>query len=138
MPAGGAPETTPGALHLEELHLQITDWFAETARELPWREPDCSAWGVLVSEVMLQQTPVVRVLPVWREWLERWPTPAGLAGEPAGEAVRSWGRLGYPRRALRLHAAAAAIVRDHGGKVPGTFPELLALPGVGSYTAAAV
>ncbi|WP_414004314.1 A/G-specific adenine glycosylase [Pseudarthrobacter sp. IC2-21] len=87
---------------------------------------------------MLQQTPVVRVLPVWQEWLERWPTPAGLAGEPAGEAVRSWGRLGYPRRALRLHAAAAAIVRDHGGTVPGTFAELLALPGVGSYTAAAV
>jgi A/G-specific adenine glycosylase len=87
---------------------------------------------------MLQQTPVVRVLPVWREWLERWPHPAVLAGEPAGEAVRAWGRLGYPRRALRLHAAAGAIVRDHGGKVPGTYAELLALPGVGSYTAAAV
>lgn len=87
---------------------------------------------------MLQQTPVVRVLPVWREWIERWPTPAGLAGEPAGEAVRSWGRLGYPRRALRLHAAAAAIVSDHGGKVPGNYTDLLALPGVGSYTAAAV
>ncbi|MDR6414513.1 A/G-specific adenine glycosylase [Pseudarthrobacter sulfonivorans] len=128
----------PGAGHLTGLHRRITGWFAETARELPWREPDCSPWGVLVSEVMLQQTPVVRVLPVWREWLERWPTPAGLADEPAGEAVRSWGRLGYPRRALRLHAAAAAIVRDHGGKVPGTYPELLALPGVGSYTAAAV
>ena len=142
MPAGGVPQATPpagfSALQLEELHGRITGWFAEAARELPWREPDCTAWGVLVSEVMLQQTPVVRVLPVWQEWLERWPTPAGLAGEPAGEAVRSWGRLGYPRRALRLHAAAAAIVRDHGGKVPGTFPELLALPGVGSYTAAAV
>lgn len=143
MPAASAPQSLPGqanltALQLEELHSRITGWFAESARELPWREPDCSAWGVLVSEVMLQQTPVVRVLPVWREWLERWPTPAGLAEEPAGEAVRSWGRLGYPRRALRLHAAAAAIVRDHGGTVPSTFPELLALPGVGSYTAAAV
>ncbi|WP_370590758.1 A/G-specific adenine glycosylase [Pseudarthrobacter sp. BIM B-2242] len=93
---------------------------------------------MLVSEVMLQQTPVVRVLPVWSEWLERWPTPAELAGEPAGEAVRAWGRLGYPRRALRLHAAATAIVRDHGGEVPGAYAELLALPGVGSYTAAAV
>jgi A/G-specific adenine glycosylase len=142
-PAASAPETSPGqarlaAPDLERLHQRITGWFAETARDLPWRESDCSAWGVLVSEVMLQQTPVVRVLPVWREWLERWPTPAGLAGEPAGEAVRSWGRLGYPRRALRLHAAAGAIVRDHHGKVPGTFAELLALPGVGSYTAAAV
>nr|WP_324778442.1 A/G-specific adenine glycosylase [Arthrobacter sp. PGP41] len=87
---------------------------------------------------MLQQTPVVRVLPVWQEWLGRWPTPAGLAGEPAGEAVRSWGRLGYPRRALRLHAAATAITQDHNGKVPDTYTDLLALPGVGSYTAAAV
>ncbi|XAS67639.1 A/G-specific adenine glycosylase [Micrococcaceae bacterium Sec5.7] len=93
---------------------------------------------MLVSEVMLQQTPVVRVLPVWEEWLRRWPTPADLAGEPAGEAVRAWGRLGYPRRALRLHAAAVAIERNHGGTVPGTYAELLELPGVGSYTAAAV
>ncbi|HET8878266.1 MAG TPA: A/G-specific adenine glycosylase [Arthrobacter sp.] len=93
---------------------------------------------MLVSEIMLQQTPVVRVLPVWEEWLRRWPSPADLAREPAGEAVRWWGRLGYPRRALRLHAAAAATVRDHGGEVPGTYPELLELPGVGTYTAAAV
>ncbi|MCU1433631.1 MAG: Fe-S cluster assembly protein HesB [Pseudarthrobacter sp.] len=127
-----------GTSHLTGLHHRITGWFAETARELPWREPDCSPWGILVSEVMLQQTPVVRVLPVWREWLERWPTPAEIAVEPAGEAVRAWGRLGYPRRALRLHAAATAIVRDHGGEVPGTHAQLLALPGVGSYTAAAV
>lgn len=140
MPAGGAhvTGTVPTAGRLTALHHGITGWFAETARDLPWREQHCSPWGVLVSEIMLQQTPVVRVLPVWREWLERWPTPAGLADEPAGEAVWSWGRLGYPRRALRLHAAAAAIVQEHGGKVPGTYTELLALPGVGSYTAAAV
>lgn len=93
---------------------------------------------MLVSEIMLQQTPVVRVLPVWQEWLKRWPTPGSLAAEPAGEAVRHWGRLGYPRRALRLHAAAGAIVGDHGGQVPDTYAELLDLPGVGSYTAAAV
>ncbi|MFE8885757.1 A/G-specific adenine glycosylase [Pseudarthrobacter enclensis] len=123
---------------MDDLHRRITGWFAETARDLPWRDPDCSAWGVLVSEIMLQQTPVVRVLPVWEQWLERWPAPADLATEPAGEAVRSWGRLGYPRRALRLHAAATAIVQDHGGRVPDTYTELLALPGVGSYTAAAV
>lgn len=123
---------------MEYLHRRITGWFAETARDLPWRDPDCGAWGVLVSEIMLQQTPVVRVLPVWEEWLERWPTPAGLAAEPAGEAVRNWGRLGYPRRALRLHAAATAIVVNHNGRVPDTYTELLALPGVGSYTAAAV
>lgn len=144
MPADCAPVTAPFGTddlrpdQLAALHRRITGWFAETARDLPWRERHCSPWGVLVSEIMLQQTPVVRVLPVWREWLERWPTPAALAGEPAGEAVRSWGRLGYPRRALRLHAAAAAIVSDHGGRVPGNYTELLALPGVGGYTAAAV
>ncbi|WP_373460246.1 A/G-specific adenine glycosylase [Arthrobacter globiformis] len=93
---------------------------------------------MLVSEIMLQQTPVVRVLPVWEEWLRRWPEPAALAREPAGEAVRAWGRLGYPRRALRLHGAAVAIERDHGGTVPSDYAELLSLPGVGSYTAAAV
>ena len=123
---------------LAELHAALAAWFDEAARDLPWRAADRSAWGVLVSEIMLQQTPVVRVLPVWEEWLRRWPAPADLAREPAGEAVRSWGRLGYPRRALRLHAAAVAIVHHHGGQVPGSYPELLELPGVGSYTAAAV
>ena len=121
-----------------QLHTRITSWFARNARPLPWREPDCSPWGVLVSEVMLQQTPVVRVLPVWQEWMQRWPEPASLAAEPSGEAVRAWGRLGYPRRALRLHAAATAIVTGHGGEVPGTHAALLTLPGVGDYTAAAV
>jgi A/G-specific adenine glycosylase len=116
----------------------LADWFSAEARDLPWRSPECSPWGVLVSEIMLQQTPVVRVLPVWEEWLRRWPEPADLAREPAGEAVRSWGRLGYPRRALRLHAAAVAIGQDHGGQVPADYVKLLDLPGVGSYTAAAV
>jgi A/G-specific adenine glycosylase len=93
---------------------------------------------VLVSEVMLQQTPVARVLPVWEQWLERWPMPAALAGEAAGEAVRLWGRLGYPRRALRLHAAAVAITERHDGVVPADLVELRALPGIGDYTAAAI
>lgn len=124
--------------HLKQLHEALDQWFAMNARELPWREPDCGPWGILVSEVMLQQTPVVRVLPVWLDWMERWPSPADLANEPSGEAVRHWGRLGYPRRALRLHAAAVAIRDRHGGKVPDNYPELLELPGVGNYTAAAV
>ncbi|RNL63615.1 A/G-specific adenine glycosylase [Arthrobacter oryzae] len=123
---------------LPALHSALAGWFASTARPLPWRAADRTPWGVLVSEVMLQQTPVVRVLPVWQEWLERWPGPSDLAREPAGEAVRAWGRLGYPRRALRLHAAAVAIRDNHGGQVPGDYAALLALPGVGSYTAAAV
>ncbi|WP_369047499.1 A/G-specific adenine glycosylase [Sinomonas sp. P10A9] len=123
---------------LGRLHATLVDWFAREARDLPWRAAGRTPWGVLVSEVMLQQTPVARVLPVWREWMERWPHPADLAAEPAGEAVRAWGRLGYPRRALRLHAAATVITSEHGGELPDTEEGLLALPGVGSYTAAAV
>lgn len=120
------------------LRAEVITWFRENGRKLPWREPTCTPWGVLVSEVMLQQTPVVRVQPVWEAWMRRWPTPGDLAAEPAGEAVRAWERLGYPRRALRLHACAQAIEVEHGGKVPADLEELLALPGVGEYTAAAV
>lgn len=116
----------------------ILRWYEENARALPWRRPDASPWEVLVSEIMLQQTPVARVLPAWEEWLRRWPTPAALAAEEPGEAVRQWGRLGYPRRALRLHASAQAMVEHHGGEVPASYDELRALPGVGAYTAAAV
>jgi len=119
------------------VHKAVLQWFQANARDLPWRG-DCSPWGILVSEIMLQQTPVVRVQPVWEEWLRRWPTPAALAAEPAGEVVRAWGRLGYPRRALRLHAAAGVMVEKHDGAVPDTFDALLALPGIGTYTAAAV
>ncbi|MBX6356571.1 MAG: A/G-specific adenine glycosylase [Micromonosporaceae bacterium] len=113
-------------------------WYDRNARDLPWREPGVGAWPVLVSEVMLQQTPVARVLPAWREWLARWPTPAALAAEPPGEAIRMWGRLGYPRRALRLHECARVLVDRHGGEVPANIDDLLALPGIGAYTARAV
>jgi len=116
----------------------ILRWYDEFARDLPWRRPDATPWSVLVSEFMLQQTPVARVLPVHEAWLARWPTPAALAAEASGEAVRAWGRLGYPRRALRLHAAAVAITERHQGRVPHSYDDLLALPGVGDYTAAAV
>jgi A/G-specific adenine glycosylase len=119
--------------------IELTvDWYAGHRRDLPWRRPAAGAWGVLVSEFMLQQTPVNRVLPMYEAWLERWPKPGDLAAEPSGEAVRAWGRLGYPRRALRLHAAATAITERHGGVVPADYTELRALPGVGDYTAAAV
>ena len=116
----------------------VSSWFLEHGRDLPWRRPGFTAWGTLVSEVMLQQTPVVRVVPRLEQWLERWPTPSALAASPASEAVRAWDRLGYPRRALALHAAAVVITERHGGIVPETVPELLALPGVGDYTARAV
>ena len=120
------------------LHEPILRWYDDHARELPWRSPSADPWSVMVSEFMLQQTPVARVLPVHEQWLERWPTPAALAAERPGEAVRAWGRLGYPRRALRLHAAATAIVQRHDGEVPDSYPDLIALPGVGDYTAAAI
>ena len=138
------PEAADPANHLPQgikpnlLHERINGWFMQNARDLPWRRDDCSPWGVMVSEFMLQQTPVKRVLPVWEEWMRRWPTPADLAAEPASEAVRAWGRLGYPRRAQRLHGAAVAIVERHDGKVPADHDALLDLPGVGSYTAAAI
>lgn len=132
LPGSAAPTVPPHVLH-----HRITAWFRQEARDLPWRG-QCSAWGILVSEIMLQQTPVVRVQPVWEQWLERWPTPADFADAAPADVLRAWGKLGYPRRALRLHAAAAQIVRQYAGVVPTTYAELLELPGVGSYTAAAV
>lgn len=116
----------------------IVDWYAGAARDLPWRAPGTDAWAVLVSEVMLQQTPVARVEPVWREWLARWPRPAALAAASPAEVIRAWGKLGYPRRALRLREAAAAISERHGGVVPDDVVALEALPGIGTYTARAV
>ena len=117
---------------------ELSTWYAAAQRDLPWRRAGTSAWAVLVSEVMLQQTPVARVIPAYDAWVERWPTPAALAADAPGEAVRMWGRLGYPRRALRLHAAAVMVVAEHDGELPRTVAQLLTLPGVGAYTARAV
>ncbi|WP_225848136.1 A/G-specific adenine glycosylase [Streptomyces sp. HPF1205] len=138
VPAAPVAPVAATAAAAAELHDLVIDWFGANARDLPWRRPDAGPWSVMVSEFMLQQTPVSRVLPVHAQWLERWPRPADLAVESPGEAVRAWGRLGYPRRALRLHAAATAIAQRHGGEVPREHADLLALPGVGEYTAAAV
>jgi len=132
------PEVKNGRMTDSRLLAPVLTWYAANRRELPWRSPDASAWSVLVSEVMLQQTPVARVLPVFAAWLGRWPRPADLAADSPAEAIRLWGALGYPRRALRLHAAADLIVRRHDGLVPADPEALLELPGVGAYTAAAV
>jgi len=128
----------PGRPADADLVEPLLAWYAAHARVLPWREPGVGAWPVLVSEIMLQQTPVRRVRPAWTAWQERWPTPAALAADSPGEAVRMWGKLGYPRRALRLHACAAEIVARFDGEVPTDVDQLLSLPGIGAYTARAV
>lgn len=123
---------------MPDLAKPLIEWYSANARDLPWRRPGFGAWGVLVSEFMLQQTPVNRVVPHLEAWLERWPTPDALAAEAPAEAVRQWANLGYPRRALWLHRAAVEISRQHGGVVPSDVDTLLALSGVGDYTARAV
>lgn len=116
----------------------LRDWYRKTARDLPWRRPNVSGWQILMSEVMLQQTPVARVAPIWLDWVGRWPMPSAMAAEKPAEVLRAWGKLGYPRRALRLHECAGLLARDHGDRVPADVDTLLTLPGVGAYTARAV
>jgi A/G-specific adenine glycosylase len=128
------PEDTVSTLSATEL----LDWYHREQRDLPWRRPGVSAWQILVSEFMLQQTPVARVDPIWRDWIARWPTPSATSAASAADVLRAWGKLGYPRRAKRLHECAAAIAGDHGDEVPDDVETLLTLPGIGAYTARAV
>ena len=121
---------------MNPLEKPIVHWFKKNQRDLPWRTT--SPWGVTVSEFMLQQTPVNRVLPVWVEWSNRWPTPADLAKATPAQVITAWGRLGYPRRALRLHTAAQIIAEDFNNEVPADELTLQLLPGIGQYTAAAI
>lgn len=114
----------------------MIDWFAAAARDLPWRQTD--PWGVMVSEFMLQQTPVTRVLPAWQTWMHLWPSPADLAQATPADAIRMWANLGYPRRAIRLHATAVVLAEQHNNQVPHIYEQLIALPGVGDYTANAI
>ena len=117
---------------------QLLDWYRREQRDLAWRRPDVSPWQILVSEFMLQQTPVARVEPIWLAWIERWPTPSATAAASAADVLRAWGKLGYPRRAKRLHECATAIATDHDDVVPSDVETLLTLPGIGAYTARAV
>ena len=124
--------------HAQAISHTLMAWFDDNARDLPWREVDRDPWGVLVSEVMLQQTPVSRVEPIWREWMQLWPTPAAMAAASPADVLTKWDRLGYPRRALWLRECATVITNEHAGAVPSTYNELIALPGIGDYTASAV
>ncbi|MFC7451399.1 A/G-specific adenine glycosylase [Rhodococcus daqingensis] len=113
-------------------------WYERQARDLPWRRDGVTAWQILMSEIMLQQTPVVRVAPIWEQWVDRWPVPSLMAASSQGEVLRAWGKLGYPRRALRLHECARVLAAEHGDAVPADVDVLLGLPGIGAYTARAV
>lgn len=116
----------------------LLDWYDREQRDLPWRRPGVTAWQILVSEFMLQQTPVARVEPIWLDWVARWPTPSATAAAGAADVLRAWGKLGYPRRAKRLHECAVVIASEHGDVVPADVDVLLSLPGIGAYTARAV
>ena len=116
---------------------QLLAWYDVHKRELPWR--DCGdPYKIWVSEVMSQQTQMSRVVPYWNDWMERWPDAAALAGAAKSDVITAWGRLGYPRRALRLQECARVVASDYGNELPQTYDELLALPGIGDYTASAV
>src|SRR5687767_8444578 len=122
---------------VEALRDSLWAWAACARRDLPWRRTR-DPWAVLVSELMLQQTQVARVVPKWTAFLDRFPTPAVCAAARAGEVIELWAGLGYNQRALRLHAAASAIVERHGGELPDDLVALMNLPGIGPYTARAV
>ena len=117
---------------------ELLTWYATAQRDLPWRRPGVSAWQILVSEFMLQQTPVARVEPIWLDWVARWPTPSATAAASAGDVLRAWGKLGYPRRAKRLHECATTIATEYGDVVPDDVETLLSLPGIGTYTSRAI
>ena len=116
----------------------MRSWYADRAETYPWRRPSPEPYEVLVSEVMLQQTQAARVAPAYVEFVLGFPTVAALAAASKADVVRAWGRLGYPRRAVALHAAARTVMREHDGRIPSDVETLLTLPGVGPYTASAV
>ena len=117
---------------------ELLGWYEREQRDLPWRRPGVTPWQVLVSEFMLQQTPVARVEPIWLAWVARWPTPSATAAASPADVLRAWGKLGYPRRAKRLHECAVVIASEHGDVVPSDVETLLSLPGIGAYTARAI
>lgn len=127
----------PFGVELDAARDELLGWIVPRLRDLPWRATR-DPWAILVSEVMLQQTGVRRVLPKWESFMESFPTPNDCAASSLGDVLRHWQGLGYPRRARNLHASATVIVERHGGVVPDRLDHLLALPGVGPYTARAV
>ena len=123
---------------IEPIRLRLFDWWSRYARDLPWRFGRTTPWGVLVSEVMSQQTQMSRVVPYWTAWMKVWPDAASLAAAPKAEVITAWGRLGYPRRALRLQECAQQVAGQYADRLPRDYDQLVALPGIGDYTASAV
>ena len=140
MAKGGVTmEKTETALaETEPIRLRLFDWWSRYARDLPWRFGRTTPWGVLVSEVMSQQTQMSRVVPYWTAWMRVWPDAASLAAAPKAEVITAWGRLGYPRRALRLQECARQVAGQYADRLPRDYDQLVALPGIGDYTASAV
>ncbi|PJM78682.1 A/G-specific adenine glycosylase [Bifidobacterium scaligerum] len=118
--------------------IKLAAWWEANARDLPWRFGRTSPWGVLVSEVMSQQTQMSRVVPYWTDWMARWPDAQALADAPKADVITAWGRLGYPRRVLRLQECARVVTEQYHDELPHTYEELIGLPGIGDYTASAV
>ncbi|PXY85909.1 adenine glycosylase [Bifidobacterium asteroides] len=123
---------------MDPIRLRLFDWWSRYARDLPWRFGRTTPWGVLVSEVMSQQTQMSRVVPYWTAWMRVWPDAASLAAAPKAEVITAWGRLGYPRRALRLQECAEQVAGRYADRLPQDYDQLVALPGIGDYTASAV
>ena len=117
---------------------EVLRWYELAQRDLPWRRAGVTPWQILVSEFMLQQTPVARVEPIWLDWVARWPTPSATAAANSADVLRAWGKLGYPRRAKRLHECATVIAEHFDDVVPSDVETLLTLPGIGAYTARAI
>ncbi|MBW3087630.1 A/G-specific adenine glycosylase [Bifidobacterium sp. 82T24] len=122
----------------EPIRARLAAWWEANARDLPWRFGRATPWGVLVSEVMSQQTQMSRVVPYWTDWMRAWPDAAALAKASTAEVITAWGRLGYPRRALRLQECARVVADRYGNVLPDDHDTLLSLPGIGDYTASAV
>lgn len=131
------PTTESSPLDLQLGPEPLLGWFAEHRRDLPWRHTR-DPWAILVSELMLQQTQVARVIDRWPRFLERFPTPSACADRPVGDVIDEWSGLGYNRRAVNLHRTATTVRDDHGGSIPAELADLLSLPGIGPYTARAV
>lgn len=136
-PAPGLTATAPPDDRIAALQAGLLAWYAVNQRDLPWRRTR-DPYHILVAEMMLQQTQVPRVLPRYHAWLERFPTLAALAAAPTADVLREWSGLGYNSRAVRLQQIARRAVERYGGRLPETIAELLALPGIGDYTARAV